>query len=72
MLFNSNRETVDTGPVYTYQRLAFVGDNAGGPGVVPDVSNITGNLILSNYGSNWPIDTDDGSRSLHDYGNVFL
>lgn len=72
VLFNSNRETVDTGPVYTYQRLAFLGDNEGGASVVPDVSNLTGNLILSTYGANWPLDMDDGSRSLHDSGNVFL
>ena len=45
VLFNTNRETVDTGPVYVYNRLAFVGDNAGGPSVVPDVSNHTQNLI---------------------------
>jgi hypothetical protein len=72
VLFNSNRETVDTGPVYTYQRLAFLGDNEAGPGVVPDTSNFTNNLILSSYGSNWPLDMDDGSRSLHDSGNIFL
>ncbi len=47
VLFNTNRETVDTGPVYVYNRLAFVGDNAGGPSVVPDVSNHTQNLICA-------------------------
>ena len=50
-LQNTNRETTDTGPVYTYQRLAFLGENAAGPSVVPDISNHTGNLILANYGS---------------------
>ena len=47
VLFNTNRETVDTGPVYVYNRLAFVGDNAGGPSVVPDVSNHTQNLMCA-------------------------
>ena len=55
-LFNTNRETTDTGPVYVYNRLAFLGDNADGPSVVPDVSNHTRNLIMSNFGSNWPLE----------------
>ena len=72
-LFNANRETTDTGPVYVYQRLAFIGDNEDGPpGVVPDVSNHTANLILTNYAGTWPLDYDDGSRSVVDSSNVLL
>jgi hypothetical protein len=33
VLFGANRETTDTGPVYVYNRLAFLGDNAAGPSV---------------------------------------
>ena len=72
-LFNTNRETRDTGPVYVYQRLAFIGDNVEGPpGVVPDVSNFTANLILNNYAATWPYDEDDGSRSVVDSSSVLL
>jgi len=67
VLFNNNRETTDTGPVYVYNRLAFTGDGA------PDVmSNHSQNLIMSNYGANWPLDYDDGTRHIHNSGNVFI
>jgi hypothetical protein len=72
VLFNTNRETTDTGPVYTYQRLVFVGDNAAGPGVEPDLSSHEANLIMANYGSFWPLDYDDGTMNVQDSGNVFL
>jgi hypothetical protein len=72
VLFNTNRETTDTGPVYVYNRLAFLGDNARGPSVVADVSNHTQNLILNNYGGNWPLDYDDGSQEIDDFSNVFI
>jgi hypothetical protein len=71
-LFNTNRETTDTGPVYTYQRLVFVGDNAAGPSVEPDLSHHEANLIMANYGSFWPLDYDDGSMNIVDSDNVFL
>ena len=71
-LFNTNRETTDTGPVYTYQRLVFVGDNSAGPSVEPDLSHHEANLIMSNYGSFWPLDYDDGSMNIVDSDNVFI
>ena len=71
-LFNTNRETTDTGPVYTYQRLVFVGDNTAGPSVEPDLSHHEANLIMANYGSFWPLDYDDGSMNIVDSDNVFI
>ena len=71
-LFNTNRETTDTGPVYTYQRLVFLGDNVAGPSVEPDLSQHEGNLIMANYGSFWPLDYDDGTMNVQDSANVFL
>ena len=72
VLFGANRETTDTGHVYVYNRLAFLGDNAAGPGVVPDLSNHTENLIFSNYGSTWPLDYDDGTQHVNDFANVLI
>jgi hypothetical protein len=71
-LFNTNRETTDTGPVYTYQRLAFLGDNVGGPGVEPDAALFTGNLLVANYGSTWNFDEDDGTFNVVDSANALL
>ena len=71
-LFNTNRETTDTGPVYTYQRLVFLGDNAAGPGVEPDLAQHEANLIMANYGSFWPLDYDDGTMNVQDSLNVLL
>ena len=58
LLFNANRETADTGAIYTYDRLVFefIGKD-GAPTVVPQQRTIRGNMILANYGCAWPLGT---------------
>lgn len=73
LLFNANRETSDTGVIYTYDRLVFEFLNqANESTVVPAPRTIRHNMMLANYGCWWPIDHDDGSSYYHDEGNVLL
>jgi hypothetical protein len=73
LLFNANRETADTGVVYTYDRLVFEFlDPDGRRTVVPQRRTIRRNMILANYNTAWPIDHDDGSSYYDDRENVLM
>lgn len=58
----ANRETQDTGAIYTYDRLVFefIGKD-GVPTVVPQTRMIRNNMIFANYGCAWPLGTLQGS-----------
>lgn len=78
LIFNSNRESADHGPINSWDRNPYVT-------IVPDGKtptakmlprNISGNFLVANYGgSNGAIDNDDGSlwfennRNFHVYGH---
>ena len=74
MLFNCNRESSDTGVVYTYNRLPFLTTVRGGPDAPPSLiaadRHERRNLFYNNYGSVWALDHDDGSSWYQDYNNV--
>lgn len=63
LMFNANRETQDTGVIYTYDRLVFKFlDDQGATTVVPRRRIIRGNMLFGNYQTVWPIDHDDGTK----------
>ena len=73
LIFNTNRETSDTGNIYTYNRLPFVTSVRNGiPSLLPATRNITRNWFIVNYGSIWGIDNDDGSSFYLNAFNVHL
>lgn len=73
LLFNCNRESSDSGNVYTYNRLPFLTSvRTGTPSLVAADRHIRRSLFMLNYGSNWALDHDDGSSWYVDEGNVQL
>ena len=73
LAFNTNRETQDTGVVYTYDRLVFkfLAPN-GEVTVVPEGRTLRNNMFFANYATVWPIDHDDGSSYYLDKDNVLI
>jgi hypothetical protein len=62
LIFNAVRETADHGAINVWDRQAYVfRDTSGRPTLIPAVSNINHNFLISMYNSIWPIDFDDGS-----------
>lgn len=73
LLFNCNRESADSGNVYTYNRLPFLTTVRNGtPSLVPAERLIRANLLMLNYGGNWALNHDDGSAWYHNDRNVIL
>ena len=75
LIFNCNRESADTGAVYTYNRLPFL--TTVRDGMTPSLISATRvigprNLFFVNYGSSNGIDNDDGSMFFNNTGNVHL
>ena len=74
LLFNCVRETSDHGCVNTWDRQPFLTGEAGNGGdtMIPALSVIRRNLIMSNYASLWGVDHDDGSNSYLVEENLVL
>jgi len=64
LIFNSNRESADHGPINSWDRQPYVTNVATGkPSGLMLPRNITNNFLVANYGgSNGAIDNDDGSE----------
>ena len=70
-MFNCNRESSDTGNVYTYNRLPFLTNERDGSPSLTAADRIERyGLFIQNYGSCWALDHDDGSSWYQDYNNV--
>ena len=73
LLFNSNRETSDHGPINTWDREPYLTDNGGrGPSVVPRINQIHNNFLINDYGSDFSVDHDDGSAYYRDHHNFYM
>ena len=73
LLFNSNKETSDHGPVNTWDRQPYITEEAGhGPSLTPKTNIIHHNLIISDYGTNMAVDHDDGSAFYLDAYNFYM
>ena len=71
IMFNCNRESSDTGNVYTYNRLPFLTNERDGSPSLTAADRIERyGLFIQNYGSCWALDHDDGSSWYQDYSNV--
>lgn len=72
LFFNAVRETADHGPFNSWDRQPYLTTQADGvtPSLTPAVSHISGNFLIANYHSVWPLDHDDGSCFYNDTGNV--
>ena len=72
LLFNFVRETLDHGPINTWDRQPYVTTVRDGktPSLLQAESFVTQNLIIGNYHSLWPIDHDDGTCYYIDKHNV--
>lgn len=77
LIFNTCRESGDHGPINSWDRMPFltelVADAASGTqpsfGVLPN--DISGNVIMANYGASQGVDNDDGSSFYRIHDNVF-
>ena len=73
LLFNSNRETGDHGPINTWDRQPYLTEEAGnGPSLVPKTNLIHNNFLVNDYGSDMSVDHDDGSSYYVDSYNMFM
>jgi len=78
VLANCNRETGDTGTVYTYNRVPFLNNVRTGSDddvgtLIPLVREIgPQNVFFANYGSGSAIDNDDGSSYYDNHHNVAI
>ena len=72
LLFNFVRDTLDHGPINTWDRQPYLTTVADGktPLLAQKESCITQNLVIGNYHSLWPIDHDDGTCFYTDKHNV--
>lgn len=71
LLFNANRESADTGVVYTYNRLPFLTTVRNGtPSLIPAARAVERNLLIANYGTGACLDNDDGSSFFDNRRNV--
>jgi hypothetical protein len=71
LMLNCNRETSDTGVIYTYNRLPLLSTTrTGEPSLIMQTRRIHSNLFFGNYGSGGGVDNDDGSSFYSEVGNV--
>ena len=72
LLFNFVRDTLDHGPINTWDRQPYLTTLLDGtiPSLTQAESFITQNLVIGNYYSLWPIDHDDGTCYYTDKYNV--
>ena len=71
VIFNAVRETVDHGPINSWDRQPYLTDavEPGVPSLWQHYSYIHHNTLLKNYGTLWPLDHDDGSCFYEDSYN---
>ena len=73
LLFNWVRETRDHGPFNSWDRQPYLTKLRNGTAsLVPALSNITRNFIITNYNSLHPLDHDDGSCYYYDTYNYLV
>ena len=72
LVFNFVRETLDHGPINTWDRLPYLTTIRDGktPSLLQAESFVTQNLVIGNYHTLWPIDHDDGTCYYTDKYNV--
>lgn len=74
VMLNCNRETSDTGVIYTYNRLPFLSTTRLGaehpPSLIMKTRRIHHNLFECNYGSGGGVDNDGGSSFYAEDSNV--
>ncbi len=68
VFFNCNRESADTGNIYTYNRLPLLSTTrTGSPSLIMSTRHIYNNLFFGNYGSGGGVDNDDVSFAPNYY-----
>ena len=74
LIFNMVRETSDHGAFNSWDRQPYLTEVKDGrtPSLTPATSYMTGNFIINNYHSAWPIDHDDGSCFYEDTYNFLV
>mmetsp|Transcript_2345 Transcript_2345/g.4308 ORF Transcript_2345/g.4308 Transcript_2345/m.4308 type:complete len:403 (+) Transcript_2345:2033-3241(+) len=71
LLFNWVRETGDHGNFNSWDRLPFItGMGVNRTDIVEN--SISGNMMINNFHSTWPIDHDDGSCFFNDTNNLLI
>jgi hypothetical protein len=74
--FNTCRETgppPDHGPINFWDRMAYTWlDSSGHPTSTKEVDSVARNMLIGNYWTSTPIDSDDGSRFLSVTDNVMV
>jgi hypothetical protein len=72
--FNMVRETQDCGPFNFFDRVPYITRLYDGktPSLMPAMSYIHNNFVMSNYHSLWPLDHDDGSCYWVDTNNFLV
>jgi hypothetical protein len=71
LMLNCNRETSDTGVIYTYNRLPLLSTTrTGEPSLIMQTRRIHSNFFFGNYGSGGGVDNDDGSSFYNETANV--
>ena len=74
LAFNMVRETIDCGPFNFFDRVPYITRVYDGktPQLMPAMSYIHSNFIITNYHSVWPLDHDDGSCYWVDTNNFLV
>ena len=74
LAFNMVRETQDCGPFNFFDRVPYITRLFDGktPSLMPTMSYIHNNFVMSNYHSIWPLDHDDGSCYWVDTNNFLV
>lgn len=74
LAFNMRRETQDCGPFNFFDRLPYITKLYDGHSlsIMPAMSYISRNFIITNYHSLWPLDHDDGSCYYEDTFNFLV
>ena len=64
---------VSEGPINTWDRQPYLTEDAGhGPSFIPKLNRIHHNFIVNDYGSDEPVDHDDGSAWYEDAYNLYM
>eukprot|EP01084_Bolivina_argentea_P064491 117612_1 len=75
IIFNVNRETGGHGPINSWDRQPYntkVRYLNGTATMEKGYDNVTQNILLANYQSNFILDGDDGSNNYYAYKNLFI